>query len=380
MSRYALQAVLLSLLSTVSVAAQEKAIWSMGSSDGSSADAMFGDSQIKILRPVFENPLIKMQDAPDPWIVYHAGFYYFTATLDPDGGIWLWKTRTLASLDSAEKTKVYTSPATGARGKQIWAPELHRIGERWYIYYTASDGTDENHRTYVLESRDADPLSPYTLKARIFDPANDGWALDPSVFRAADGKLYFLWVGHVAGNGNGIYIAPMSNPWTLAGSRVLIAEANHAWERVRYPINEGPEILQRGGRTFLVYSASDTGTPDYALGLLTHTGGDFLDPASWVKSPEPVFKMYAGADGNVFGPGHNGFFKSPDGTEDWIIYHGKETRAYTYAGRTTRAQKFSWNPDGTPNFGRPIPRGVLQRTPSGEGVVGRKLIRRGGKG
>lgn len=339
--------------------------------------AVPGESQAKSSHQTFANPLIKSQDAPDPWIVYHKGFYYFTATLDPDGGIWLWKTRSLATLDSSEKIKVHTSPATGARSKQIWAPELHRIGSRWYIYYTASDGTDENHRTYVLESRGDDPSGVYTFKARIFDSANDGWALDPSVFRAANGKRYFLWVGHVTGNGNGIYIAPMSNPWTLAGKRVLIAQANYDWERARYPINEGPEILQRDGRTFLIYSASDTGTPDYALGMLTHVGGDFLNPNSWVKSPEPVFKMYAGADGNVFVPGHNGFFKSPDSKEDWIIYHGKETRDYTYSGRTTRAQKFSWNADGTPNFGRPVPRGVKQSVPSGENGFPTKSKQRG---
>jgi GH43 family beta-xylosidase len=54
-------------------------------------------------------------------------------------------------------------------------------------------------------------------------------------------------------------------------------------------------------------------------------------------------------------PGHNGFFKSPNGTEDWIVYHAWPTSAGQGAGgeRSARAQKFTWNSDGTPNFGSP---------------------------
>ncbi len=105
--------------------------------------------------------------------------------------------------------------------------------------------------------------------------------------------------------------------------------------------------------------------------MLSYTGGDLKDARSWKKSPTPVFSRYSGADGNVYGPGHNGFFKSPDGKEDWIIYHGKETDEYTYRGRSTRAQRFNWRADGTPDFGWPIPRGVPIRAPSGEAPPGR---------
>jgi GH43 family beta-xylosidase len=312
----------------------------------------------------FTNPLIASRDSADPWIVHHDGFYYYTATLDPSGGIWVWKTRRLADLDKGEKVKVHT-PDDPRRSKQIWAPELHLLDGRWYLYYTASDGEDESHRIYVLESRGRDPLGPYTFKARLFDPENDGWALDPSVYRR-NGTLYLLWVAHVPENGNGIRIARMKNPWTVEPGSAVIAATDYAWERHRYPINEGPVALQHGEKLFVVYSASDTGTPDYALGMLTHTGGDLLDPKSWRKSPEPVFARYSGPDGNVYGPGHNGFFKSPDGKEDWIVYHGKETSEYTYRGRTTRAQRFTWRADGTPDFGRPIPAGVPIPVPSGE--------------
>ena len=122
-------------------------------------------------------------------------------------------------------------------------------------------------------------------------------------------------------------------------------------------------MWQRNGKLFLVYSACDTQKPDYKLGLLiADETAELLDPRSWKQHPRPVFER---ADANgVFSPGHNGFFKSPDGAEDWSIYHAKTTAAYTYRDRTTRAQKFTWNSDGTPNFGTPLPLDAILEEPS----------------
>ncbi|MBC3788693.1 family 43 glycosylhydrolase [Spirosoma utsteinense] len=79
---------------------------------------------------------------------------------------------------------------------------------------------------------------------------------------------------------------------------------------------------------------------------------DLLDPASWTKSPTPVFAK-SEANG-VFGPGHNCFTQSPDGTQNWIVYHAKVVANQECKARTPRAQPFGWNPDGTPNFGLPV--------------------------
>ena len=89
-----------------------------------------------------------------------------------------------------------------------------------------------------------------------------------------------------------------------------------------------------------------------------------LDPASWTQHPTPVFERSDA--GGVYGPGHNHFFRSPDGTEDWIVYHAKAESRYTYAGRNPRAQRFTWRPDGLPDFGIPLPLGADVPTPSGE--------------
>ena len=301
----------------------------------------------------FQNPI---NSGPDPWMVYFEGNYYLSTT--QGNAIRLWKASSLEGLKAARPATVWTDTNT-TRSAGIWAPEVHFLNHRWYMYYTAtsSDESDDNHRIYVLEGTGDTPLGPYKYKARLFNPANDHYAIDPTVFQnEADGSLYLIWAarpGHV------LYIARMANPYTLEGDGVYLPADGFGCEHVR----EGPEILQRNGRIFLIYSICDTGTPDYKLGMLiADAKSDLMDARSWKQYPRPVFER---DDANqVFGPGHCGFFKSPDGTEDWIVYHAKTTSAYTYAGRTTRAQKFGWNADGTPDFGVPLPLSAVIREPS----------------
>jgi GH43 family beta-xylosidase len=92
---------------------------------------------------------------------------------------------------------------------------------------------------------------------------------------------------------------------------------------------------------------------------------DLLDPASWKKSPLPVFWQSPAA--GVYAPGHNSFFQSPDGKQDWILYHAN-AKPNQGCGqlRAPHAQPFGWNADGTPNFGRPLPVEKPVARPSGE--------------
>lgn len=311
----------------------------------------------------FTNPFVKSRDAADPWMIYHDGFYYFTFTAGDR--IEVWKSATLTGIDAGTKTTVWRAPAAGAQCCNIWAPELHFINDRWYIYYAADDGRDANHRMYVLESTGTDPQGTYIDKGKIAAPV-DRWAIDGSVLRKADGSLYFIWSGwdSFVQSPQNLYIAPMSNPWTISGERVLISAPTNSWERVGWWVNEGPVGLQRGNKTFIVYSASGGSTPDYCLGMLTNTNGDVLNPSAWTKSSGCVFSK----TNTVFGPGHNSFVKSSDGSEDWIIYHAKDTPVQTWAGRTARAQRLTWNQDDTPNFGSPVAPWIALAAPSSQGT------------
>jgi GH43 family beta-xylosidase len=158
----------------------------------------------------------------------------------------------------------------------------------------------------------------------------------------------------------------MTNPWTVEGGNVLLTAPTLEWEKQGgMAINEGPVILKRNGKVFLVYSASTTWSEDYALGMLTmDEASDPMDPSSWEKSMVPVFRK--SVENGVFATGHNSFTVSPDGTEDWIVYHALSAPNEATSLRSTRVQKFSWRPDGTPDFGIPIGPTEDISVPSGE--------------
>ncbi len=312
-------------------------------------------------RATFFNPL--KRDGADPWLTYHNGWYYLCTTSGP--AFHMRRARRLGDLQTAADTLIWQDTTPG-RSRDLWAPEFHRwptpSGPRWFLYYTASDDHDENHRMYVAESAGDDPRGPYTFRAQLLtDPANAYYAIDGTVLTLPGGAAYFAWCGRPSDAGQGLYIARMDGPTRLVGERVYLPAEGFGCAVVR----EGPVALQHEGQVFLVYSMCGADTPDYKVGLLiADQTADLLDPGAWRQHPAPVF---ARSDaGGVYGPGHNHFFRSPDGTEDWIIYHAKSTTERDYHDRSARAQPFTWNKDGLPNFGVPLPLSTPIPAPSGE--------------
>ncbi|QUF07667.1 family 43 glycosylhydrolase [Actinosynnema pretiosum subsp. pretiosum] len=297
---------------------------------------------------------------PDPWLQHHNGYYHL-ATTTWNSTVTMRRSRTLAGLSRAADQVVFSLSGRPNGCCTMWAPEFHLLNGRWYLYYVAGQNVPDfnpTQRLHVLESAGGDPMGPYSFKADL----GNTWELDPSILQVG-GKLYLL--GSAMDGTQSLTITPMSNPYTLSGARRTISQPTLAWERQTAAVNEGAEPLHRNGKTMIVYSASACWGPDYKLGLLTLTGGDPLNRAHWTKSPNPVFQR---DDANgVFAPGHNGFFKSPDGTEDWIVYHANESASGGCdMNRSARAQRFTWNADGTPNFGPPVRLGVQLPPPSGE--------------
>jgi GH43 family beta-xylosidase len=312
----------------------------------------------------FTNPLLAT--GPDPWVVQSGGNYYYTSTTG--NNIKIYQTSKMSQLGKAPNQVVWTPPVTGDYKGDIWAPEIHQFNNKWYIYFAADNGNDTTHRVYVLEANGATPeTSNWTLKGKL-TPTTDRWAIDPTILQYKN-NLYCIWAGWQGYNQPGVeqlYIARMKDPYTLDGDRILISQPTYAWEKNGAQINEGPEILTNSdGDVFLIYSASSCFTDDYCLGMLSlKNGGDPMNPSDWTKSANPVFTK--NTSGGAFGPGHCSFFVSKDTKESWILYHANSLSGQGCGDtRSPRMQKFTFNPDGTPNFGSPVAIGN-QRIPSGE--------------
>ncbi|WP_418066682.1 family 43 glycosylhydrolase [Sphingomonas endolithica] len=309
----------------------------------------------------FVNPLL--QSGPDPWITQYGGTFFYMNTLG--NRLAIRKVKDIARLADAPEITVWTPPEKGVNGVSIWAPELHRINGRWYIYYTAAESghDDDAHRgIFVLENSSADPTQGSWLdrgKLRTAYPGIDGTTF------VVSGKRFFAYSPYV-GSESDLAIVAMANPWTLAGRESIVARPDLIWEQQGgRRILEGPEFLAGPtGRLFLTYSASACWSDDYAVGLLSApAGSDPLDAASWTKSTRPV--IATAPDQGVFAPGHNGFFKSSNGQETWVIYHANPRPDMRCTrDRAPHIQRVYWSSNGSPIFKRPAGSMVPRRSPA----------------
>lgn len=312
----------------------------------------------------YANPVANQR--ADPHIFKHSdGYYYFTATAPEYDRIVLRRATTIQGLASAPESVIWRRHASGEMGAHIWAPEIHFVNGKWYVYFAAGRTDDVwRIRPYVLENASANPLTGTWVERGRVNVPWDTFSLDMSTF-VVGGVRYLTWAQAepgIATNSN-LYLARMgANPWQITGSVARLTVPTLDWEtRGGVKVAEGPAVVQRGGRVFLTYSASAT-DHNYCLGMLSASASaDLLNPGSWTKSAVPVFASNAAT--GQYGPGHNSFTVSEDGQSDILVYHDRNYR--DIAGdplrdpnRRTRVQKFYWRADGTPDFGIPVADGV----------------------
>jgi GH43 family beta-xylosidase len=306
-----------------------------------------------------KNPIVEQR--ADPWVYKHTdGYYYFTASVPEYDRIEVRRSKTIQGLGNAEPVVAWTKHEDGIMSANIWAPEIHFIDGKWYIYFAAArKDAIFDHRMYVIENDSQNPLEGNWVEKGQVRTVWESFSLDATTFKH-NGDLYYVWAQkdpEIEGNSN-LYIAKMANPWTLTGPQVMITTPEYDWEKIGFLVNEGAAVLKRNGKIFISYSASATDY-NYCMGLLSaDEDSDLLNPKSWKKSPEPV--LQTNEDNSQYGPGHNSFTVSEDGSQDILIYHARNYREIVGdplwdPNRHTRAQVFTWNEDGTPNFGTPVP-------------------------
>lgn len=319
----------------------------------------------------FTNPIGR---GADPWVVKDNGFYYVCQSIGNDAegnrAIVVRKSSSLTKL--GPRKTVWSPPKNAWNSTSIWAPELHHIGNRWYIYYAAGKSGPPYtfQRSGVLESVTDDPQGAYIDKGILKTGVNGNdfsgvyWAIDLTVGKIKN-QLYAVWSGWDKNEKSQktkqyLYIAKMTDPVTISSERVKISGPEEAWETGGpLDLNEGAQFIFHDKDVFLIYSTRESWTPQYRLGQLRlKSGADAMKKESWIKSG-PVFA----GNKDVLGVGHASFTKSPDNKEWWIFYHSKIDTKPGWQ-RDLRLQQFFWDKNGNPVFGEPIPAGTKIKKPS----------------
>ncbi|KAK1810520.1 hypothetical protein LTR12_015100 [Friedmanniomyces endolithicus] len=345
----------------------------------------------------YTNPILPT--GADPWVIRNGDYYYMTYTTNDN--VTILRSSILTDWTNADVKLAFEPPPGQNYSTDLWAPELHNIAGSWFIIFTADPNYDSpppetvhtipdlnswvpesslicnqdmlcnfncpavNHRMYVLQGSTADPwTSNYTMKAQL--NTYDQFAIDGTYFQHTTGlyHVYSCWYSAYESWPSNLCITKMSNPWTVESNvteRQILSVPTQPWERTPYgrmqndrlSSNEGPEQLTSpDGKQFIVYSAARSDNRNYCLGQLELVGEDPMNNQDWRKNNENCV-FYQNALQHAYGVGHASFTTSPDGTENFIVYHGMEDPYSGWSARKIRTQKFTWNADGTPNFPRP---------------------------
>jgi len=310
------------------------------------------------MEKLYVNPIAEQR--ADPWVYLHTdGYYYFTASVPEYDRIIVRRAASVQGLSTAEERVVWTRHESGPMSQHIWAPEIHCIDGKWYIYFAAGEREDIwKIRPYVLECSGDNPMEDAWVEKGIMQKRNAAseaftdFSLDMTTFEHR-GERYAIWA-EKRNNISNLYIDKLVNPWTIEGAETMIATPEHPWEQIGFWVNEGAAVLKRNGKVFVAFSASAT-DHHYCVGLLSaDENSDLRDPASWTKSPKPLFE--SNDETGQYGPGHNSF--TVEDGQDIIVYHARPYKEIVGnplydPNRHARAQAFGWNADGTPHFGVP---------------------------
>lgn len=279
----------------------------------------------------YKNPFIP--ERADPYITKDENCYYFTASYpavkDAEHGydrIILRKSETVKGLAEAEEKTVWKAHEEGIMARHIWAPEIHNITGKWYIFFAAGD------RDNIWNIR------PYVLRCKGDDPYNDGWeemgkmqgcdgdetsfssfSLDMTYFEHK-GKHYLIWAEKLRDSSLFLSEINPDEPWKLLRKPILLTEPEYDWEIIRHRVNEGPAVLKNEDRVIVFFSASGTGA-EYCMGMIyMDADSDPMEKESWTKSDKPVLST-SDLTGEA-GPGHNSFVTDEEGNL-LIVYHAR---------------------------------------------------------
>lgn len=313
--------------------------------------------------PTYKNPVYVPDGASviniaDPTIIKYNGEYYLYGTSDIPG-FNVFHSRDLVNWEY--KGVAYSGPPSNGIFEGVWnidwfwAPAIHYENGKFYLYYSAGDpskGAESRNIGVAISDNPLGPFRDYENNPIVTDINS----IDGFVFVDEDGEKYFYY-NQVGGGFNGIAVRHMKDPFSFDTEETRVISISEPWEEV---INEGPVILKKNGKYYLMYSGGNYADKSYAVGYATAdkpiSNLGMADNLTWKKyEKNPIMKTNESA----ISPGHNDITFAPNNVCYYIVYH---TKRYEETGpqRQLAIDRLYFNYDKLFTYGptadnRPIP-------------------------
>lgn len=245
----------------------------------------------------------------DPTVFLDNGTYYLYGTSSNKG----FQTYVSKDLEHWSEPKGVKDAMVLKKGEAFgkggfWAPQVFKHKGLYYITYTA----DEQIAIATSQS----PLGPFKQKI-MKSLSGTGKQIDPFIFFDSKGKAYLYHVK--LQNGNRIFVIEMKPDLSdvISGTERECVSGTEFWEnteKTTWPVTEGPTVVKHAGLYYLIYSANDFRSKDYAVGFATS------------KSPTGPWKKFAGnpiisrLKLGLNGSGHGDLFKDKSGNLQYVLH------------------------------------------------------------
>lgn len=274
----------------------------------------------------YKNPVYDQYFA-DPFVLHHDGQYYAygTGPRSPEGRAFpVLQSTNLVDWDDRGWA------LTPSDGDDFWAPEVAFHEGVFYLYYSAHGINDNDHQLRVATS--THPLGPFQDAGHVLVP-DQPFSIDPHPFKDVDGQWYlfysqdFLTLDGEYRVGTGIVVDRMLDMLTLAGQSKVVTRPHADWQLFQaqrslyggvhdWHTIEGAALRFHNGRYYCFYSGGSWERENYGISYVV--ADHVLGPYRLPTIANPVLRS---VPGHVIGPGHNSFTESPDGMDEYIVYH-----------------------------------------------------------
>ena len=332
------------------------------------------------------NDLVSV-NLPDPYVLEQDDVYYIYGTTDRNGGKTVDCYSTVDFNNFEEHRDVFIRDNThwSGTGYGIFAPEVMKFGDVYYMYYSAQ--VNSSGRRYIDVAVSDSPIGPFkpyvgvnadgialnSHDAPVFrhNDTIDLDVLDQTIFVDGD-KMYMYYSVYDTSNSQYIVGMEMKDPVTIDYStyKILIrpgeetakqtlGNKKYFWEAFKsFEVAEGPFMIKSpNGKYYLTYSVNHYPDKYYSVcyAVADSPLGDYTKPYTDEQVWTNLLFGYAGGmenttvykqwDGFMSGTGHHCFFNI--GEQIMIGYHAHNNRTGN-SRRYFAMDKVFFDKDGVP--------------------------------